>query len=268
MGFMRVLMRFLLIGVILHSTPLYAQPIRTVEVSEGQVIPINTAIGYSTILEFSSKPISAVLGDQDSFKLEYVANSITIKPLMARARSNLFVFTEFDRFNCKLNTVTGTGVDFIVRIKLKEKSYPVERANSPAVLPPVTKMMNRVKTVDGFSLQLHSVTKDREISLPRSVTLIDFEISSQKATYSFQPSSIGVKQLGKFLTIESLYLDSLEISPDSQSVHGKLALLSRDFKPGRAVLLVFAIPDSKFIAVSTEQKPTTKGLKANVKKGK
>src|SRR5260221_731277 len=106
----RLICLLLCISVPLDS---YAKNLRQLQFNENQVAEIHTALGFSTILEFPSRPISAVLGDQDSFKLEYVGNSITIKPLVAHAKSNLFVFTEFERFNCTLRAGSSDDVDYV-----------------------------------------------------------------------------------------------------------------------------------------------------------
>ena len=77
------------IGIILllFARPTLAASIREIKGTTRSLIAIQTAIGFSTILEFQSKPLSAVLGDQDGFKLEYVGNSITLKPLIHGAKS-------------------------------------------------------------------------------------------------------------------------------------------------------------------------------------
>ena len=241
---------FAVLCVVLISPQSLARSIRTVVVDDGTVTVVNTAVGFSTILEFQSKPISAVLGDQDSFKLEYVGTSITIKPLVGHAKSNLFIFTEYERFNCQIVTVPPAQVDYIVRIHEKAKSYPLQRG---AVAPPasdtgpslVTRMVRRSSSYGGFTLTVLSVSQERDVSSPRAVTLIDFTLSSKRASYAFQAGSVGVKQAGKFLDIESVYLDGLQLSPGAPAVRGKLALLSQDFKARSPVTLVFAVPSTK-----------------------
>ena len=242
------------IGLLISFIPIQAlsRSIRTVVTDDTNVTVIHTAVGYSTILEFESKPISAVLGDQDSFKLEYVGNSITIKPLIPRTKSNVFIFTEYARFNCQLVSGPANEVDYIVRIRPNVKAYPVEVAGAkPLAAPPpeepvqfVTKAIHKSASYNGITLTVISVARERDVSKPRSVTLIDFELSSKKSPYAFQAQSIGVKQGGKFLNLESLYLDNLELAPGNLPVRGKLALLSQDFKSSSSVTLVFAVPNS------------------------
>jgi hypothetical protein len=241
----------ILVFLFVLLTPLQslARSVRSVEADDSNVIVVNTAIGFSTILEFQAKPISAVLGDQDSFKLEYVGNSITIKPLVNRAKSNLFVFTEYERFNCQVVTVPAAQVDYIVRIRAKMKAYPVQVDGAPpqAQEPQdnlVTKPVGKSTSYGGFTLTVISSSHARDLSNPRSVTLIDFALSSKRSPYSFGAGSVGVKQAGKYLDIESVYLDGLKLTPGAPPIHGKLALLSQDFKARLPVTLVFAVPAS------------------------
>src|SRR5690606_8679065 len=79
-----------------------------------------TALGYSTVIELPSKPLQAVLGDQDAFKLEFVGQSVTLKPLLPGARSNLFIFTEWGRFPFLISTGAATHADFLVRVRYRQ----------------------------------------------------------------------------------------------------------------------------------------------------
>ena len=232
---------FLLLSILLFMKSAESKSIRTVTVGEGEVVNVKTSLGYSTLLEFSSKPTSAVLGDQDAFKLEYVGNSLTLKPLLPRAHSNLFIFTEFDRFNCEIRTVSMDQVDYIVRIRAKEKSYPLEEVEHAEHF--VKTSIQKEATYDGFALKVISQAKEQDLSHPRSVTLIDFELSSTKRAYSFQAGSVGVKQLGKYLRAESIYLDRVDLTPSGGPIHGRIALLSQDFNSRLPVRLLFAVPD-------------------------
>jgi hypothetical protein len=256
----------LLITTPLRSDLAFSRSIKTVTADEGSVVVVKTSIGYSTILEFTSKPLSAVLGDQDSFKLEYVGNSLTLKPLYPRAKSNLFVFTEFDRFNCEVQTVPPSQVDYIIRVRTKKKSYPVVTAEDSRIEIPIHKS----SSYDGFSVKIVSISHEKKNARPRAVTLIDFELGTLKNSYSFQPASIGVKQSGKFIPAESLYMDSLELTPSQPPIHGKFAILDQDYLVRQPIEIVFAVPDSKNpkkvhrIAVSTRTssqalKPKKKG---------
>jgi hypothetical protein len=267
MGKRVVLSRFIqvflsaLLFLILTPFQSLAGSIRSVEADDTNVVVVKTATAFSTILEFQSKPISAVLGDQDSFKLEYVGNSITLKPLVPHAESNLFVFTEYERFNCQIVTVPRAQVDYIVRIRSKVKAYPIEEMHTR--LTPVavrdskriTRTLNRSASRGGIRMTVRSVSREAASSDPRSATLIDFTLSSQVAPWSFQPQAITVTQLGKAISIESLYLDGLELNPGAPAIHGKLALLAQDFDPKLPVRLVFDIAKHRIAIAIPGQGP-------------
>lgn len=229
-----------------------ASPIRSVEATTDRVLPIHTSVGFSTVLEFESKPISAVLGDQDLFKLEYVGNSVTIKPLASHAKTNLFVFTEYERYNYRLVTVPAGEVDYIVRIKSQSN-----RPSNPEV-GLIKRKIGRTATYRGFKVEVVSMSRERNSSSPLSVTLIDFSLSSRKDAYAFQPASLGIKQSGRFLNIENLYLDTLELIPGDRPTQGRIALLRQDLNPALPVSLVFAVPSSKSQRAHRIEVPATK----------
>src|SRR5256885_2332440 len=90
---------------------------RTVILRETDVAEIKTVIGYSTLLQFDSRPTSVVAGDQDAFKVEYVGQGLSIKPLLPNISTNLFIFTDYDRFSFRVSS-SRTGVpDYYVRVR-------------------------------------------------------------------------------------------------------------------------------------------------------
>jgi hypothetical protein len=54
--------------------------------------PIFLKEGFSTILEFEEVPTQVVLGDANLFQVEKLNQSIVIKPLVAYATTNMFVY--------------------------------------------------------------------------------------------------------------------------------------------------------------------------------
>ena len=63
---LRVALICVALGIVLILSPRnsLAASIREIKGTNRSLIPIQTALGFSTILEFQSKPLSAVLGDQ------------------------------------------------------------------------------------------------------------------------------------------------------------------------------------------------------------
>jgi Conjugal transfer protein len=234
-----------------HGSQQPAAMIRKVMPLPEQVTKIRTAMGYSTILEFQGKPLNAVLGDQDAFKIEFVGNSITIKPLFPHARSNLFIFTEFERFNCELESGSAELVDYIVSFKRKEKPPDPLDAGEASKAEPLpkpdlhTRAVQRFREVRGFKLNVISTAQSSSNDLNRSVTLIEIELSSSIAPYSFSPQSLGIKQGNHYLPIESIYLDTLSLVPGASVVHGKIAVLNQDMTSKVPLAVVFAVSDPK-----------------------
>ncbi|MGE4232074.1 MAG: hypothetical protein AB7F43_01985 [Bacteriovoracia bacterium] len=230
-----------------------AKNVRTIEVTDGQVANINLALGYSTIIEFPTKPSSAVLGDQDAFKLEYVGKGITIKPLIPNVKSNLFVFTEYDRFNCTLRTVSPSEVDYIVRVKNK-RSEP-SQLKGKREKPPRLIHINRAATHEGIKLKVRSIKK-----FSNGFDEVLFEISSKDKDYDFSARSLGLKSGSEYLVIENLYLESASLVP-KKTILGKLIFRSMQ----SPVSLIFAVPSTtkkeKVYRLAVLLKPQTKEVK-------
>lgn len=74
---------------VLGATAFAKEP-RTLTFSESDVGQVQLAVGYSTILQFDSRPTSAVLGDQDAFKVEYLGNSLTLRLVHERGHTPTF----------------------------------------------------------------------------------------------------------------------------------------------------------------------------------
>ena len=134
--------------------------VRSVEISPNTITSIRTAPGYSTVIEFQSKPTQAVLGDQDAFHLEYIGNSITLKPVLPNAKSNLFIYTDYDRFTFFVSTVPAAQADYVVRVEHRpKKTEPPPRNDSK---PPIKKvLLNRsASSKNGFKL----IAREFEVS--------------------------------------------------------------------------------------------------------
>ena len=247
----------------LHAS---AKPVREVESDENEVVLIHTAIGYSTVIQFHSKPLSAVLGDQDAFKIEYIGNSITLKPLLPHAKSNLFLFTEYDRFNCTLSTGDPAKVDYLVKLSVPSKTYPVEPSVLPTVQSPSQAQAQLQKSQPekeksqeakihpihkhvvwkGFTLSVFSSSEAQgqspEGGQVRSAFVYEIELKSTQIPYFFSAASLGIKQGRAFLPIESIYLDSIELKPGSRPIRGKIVLLKQDIRTHEPLSILFAVP--------------------------
>lgn len=230
----------------LNPTNLHAKSIRTVEIGSEKIDTVRTAIGYSTIIEFPEKPLSAVLGDQDAFKLEYIGKSITVKPLIPHAKSNLFIFTDHDRFNCTLQTVSPAEVDYLVRMVYSTPLAATAQNESKQQQKRVPKRVDRSQVRNGFGLHVLNYTKILDVEGVSRAYEIKFEIFSKKRSYNFSGQSFGLKQGSEFLSIESLFLSSARIAPGEPPVQGKILVLSSLVSREKPLQVVFAVPsDSK-----------------------
>jgi hypothetical protein len=93
-----------------ESKVLYENP------QEQDVLKINTALGFCTVLEFPDKPTMVNIGDNSLIQVEVPKNSknIVIKPMEESGETNLFVFTADKRFNYKVIIGDERNVDYVV----------------------------------------------------------------------------------------------------------------------------------------------------------
>lgn len=104
-----------------------ASRVRTVDVQKDQIVTVRTAIGVATIIQVPDRPTSLVVGDSEAFKIEYLDQAITIKPLRSNAKSNLYIYTDWRRFSVQLITSGEALADYIVYLRGKqEKPTPRE----------------------------------------------------------------------------------------------------------------------------------------------
>lgn len=187
----------------------FAKGIKALSLGESDVAQVHVALGYSTLLQFDSRPTQAIVGDQDSFKVEYVGNSLAIKPLMAGISTNLFVVTDYEKFNFRVSAGRGFEPDYILRIKRKRIDPPSDSSGL------ATKHLNTSKSLGGFTLSLLSVATTRA----SSALIYSFRLSSKGQTVSFQPGDFEILQNGRTLPIENIYLERLVLGK-GQSLYG------------------------------------------------
>jgi len=91
--------------------------VRRVPVNGDQIVTVRTALGIATIIQVPDRPNSVVVGDQEAFKVEYLDQAITIKPIQGGAKSNLYVYTEWKRYNIQLVTGNEASADYVVYLE-------------------------------------------------------------------------------------------------------------------------------------------------------
>lgn len=202
--------------LLLASQTSFAKNVKTLNLGEADVGQVRVAIGYSTLLQFDTRPTQAIVGDQDSFKVEYVANSIAIKPLISGVSTNLFVMTEYGKFNFRISAGRGFEPDYILRIKRKAME---SRSASSAI---VTKPIGVSKTANGMTLKLISIASTKT---NRSL-IYSFVVESKDKKTTFQPGDFEILQAGRSLPIENIYLERLSLDKGQRAqgmilIHGE-----------------------------------------------
>ncbi len=83
---------------------------------EQDVLKVNTAFGFGTVLEFPDRPTMVTVGDNSLVQVEVPQNSknVAIKPLEESGETNLFVFTANQRFNYKIIIGDEHKVDYVI----------------------------------------------------------------------------------------------------------------------------------------------------------
>ncbi len=254
------------------------QQVREVRAGPNDIITINTAPGLSTLIELEGRPRSVIVGDLDAFKVEYAGSSLAIKPLMDRAKSNLFVVTEMDSFRFRLRSSKGDAADYVVRVKAKRKDPP----------KPQGIVLSNLNQGDSLTGDLLPKTSEKEalqfsvISLKKVQNGDFFAVSIQiligqtvfgSRGLRLHPDDFHVFQASKDLTIRNFYLSSAELSI-KHPLSGLLTISREDVRQGTPLVFYFSprilgdLEDGLKVTVSlkTEVKPEKGG--GHVKKKK
>jgi hypothetical protein len=200
------------------------QRVRRVEVHGDQIVTVRTSIGIATIIQVPDRPNSVVVGDQDSFKVEYLDQAITIKPILSGAKSNLYVYTDWKRYNVELVSGGEAIADYVVYLDTpKEKPQIVPQKS----LIGWTNFRNSLKN-ENLNLDIKRLGKTRD-----GILLVEFTIKSSKKE-SFKPEWLWLTQGGVTKPIHNLFLSNLELSP-SNSISGVLQLKREDVLSGESM---------------------------------
>jgi len=187
--------------------------VRTVEVKKDQIVHVKTALGVATIIQVPDRPNSLVVGDQNAFKVEYLDQAITIKPLHGGARSNLYIYTDYRRFNVQLVTTSEATADYVVYL-----ASPTEKPKTP------TSGWRSYKNVlKNESLTLE--TKRLSNALDGTL-LIEFEVRSS-IKEKFNPEWLWLTQNGKPKPIQGLALSAQDVS-GGRPIKGVIQILRKD----------------------------------------
>lgn len=184
---------FTVLGVLLSTATSFAQ-VRTITASRDQLLNVRTALGIATIIQVPDAIQSAVIGDQSGFKVEYLDKAITIKPLRYAARTNLYLMTEKERFNIRLQTLSQDSADYVVYILSRNTAGPT----------PWKTLVKSVQ-VDGIT-----VTINRIASTSSGLLLVDGSLTASR-DLAIKPDNFWVFQGNEAKLIDSLFLASLDL---------------------------------------------------------
>ncbi|MCK6597036.1 MAG: TrbG/VirB9 family P-type conjugative transfer protein [Bdellovibrionaceae bacterium] len=195
-----------------------AQRVRRVPVQGDQIVTVKTSIGIATIIQVPDRPNSVVVGDQDSFKVEYLDQAITIKPLTGGAKSNLYIYTDWKRFNVELVSGSEANADYVVYLEMPKDKPLATQTKDFGVL--WTEFKNQLRN-DNLNLNIKRVGRAKN-----GILLIEFNVSSTKKE-TFKPEWIWLTQMGETQPIHNLFMSSLEVSPQ-RTISGVLQLREVD----------------------------------------
>ena len=189
--------------------------VKEIEVAKDKIVTVRTSIGIATIIQVPDRPNSVVVGDQESFKVEYLDQAITIKPLVGGARSNLYVYTDYRRFNIELITGPQASADYVVYLKQPKSKKP----------DPVSwKRFSNSLTNDFIKLEVKRIGTFKD-----EILLIEFDITSKRKLL-FNPEWIWLTQSAETRPIHNLVLSSLELQP-GKKISGLMQIRKGDISP-------------------------------------
>jgi len=210
-------MTSILLSLALLANSVHAERIRRVKMNKDQIAKVQTAIGVATIIQVPDTPTSLVVGNQDAFKVEFLETAITVKPLSSSAKSNLYIYTDYRRFDVQLVTVPESFADYVVYLE-SVNPKPVRKTEET--------------TWKAMSLQHRNGTLNlfvRRVGKLSSSVFVDFEVTSIKEI-TFSPEWVWITQGKKTIPIQRLVLSTFKTGP-SMPLRGIVELLISDFKP-------------------------------------
>lgn len=212
-------MKTLILVLLLLPLSTWAR-VRTVEVKKDQIVTVKTALGVATIIQVPDRPNSLVVGDQNAFKVEYLDQAITIKPLHGNARSNLYIYTDYRRFNVQLVTTNESLADYVVYLE-----NPQEKIKSSAI--GWQNYRNQLKN-ESLVLETKRLAKTAD-----GVLLIEFEVRSETRE-RFRPDWLWLTQEGKSRPIHNLALSAQELIP-GRPLKGLIQILRADISAAESL---------------------------------
>lgn len=213
----------LLMLILLFALPNDAEAstkVRRVSVQPDQIVTVQTALGIATIIQVPDRPNSLVVGDTESFKVEYLDQAITIKPLLGGAKSNLYIYTDYRRFNVQLVAGMEASADYVVYLEVPKEKVVSKSEKSTLVW---TNFQNKL-TSESLSLEVKRVGRTRD-----NILIVEFLMRGKKKE-KIDPEWFWITQNGETKPIHRLVFSKLEVTPSS-NVDGVIQILKSDIEP-------------------------------------
>jgi hypothetical protein len=199
-----------------------SERVRHIEFHRDQIVTVRTALGIATIIQVPDRPNSVVVGDQEKFKVEYLDQAITIKPLQAGAKSNLYVYTDYQRYNVQLITGAETNSDYVVYLENVRQKENI-KSNPLRWMPFIRSMHN-----DEITFETKRLGRASE-----GVLLIEFQLRTARKV-AVRPEWIWLTQGNEVRPIQNLYLGAVQLS-SGENTQGVLQALWRDIDPTKPI---------------------------------
>ena len=193
--------------------------VRRVPVNGDQIVTVRTALGIATIIQVPDRPNSVVVGDQEAFKVEYLDQAITIKPIQGGAKSNLYVYTDWKRYNVQLVTGNEASADYVVYLE-----NPKEKVKEGKPILSWTPFRSKLSN-GNVSLDVNRLGRTRD-----GILIVEFTLRASKKE-RVKPEWIWLTQQGSMIPIHNLFLSALELRP-GDSVRGMMQILRSDLEQG------------------------------------
>ena len=208
--------------------------IKSVSAKPDEIVNVKLGLGIATIVQLPEAIQSVVIGDQSSFKVEYLDHAVTIKPLRYSATTNLYLTTMSRRYILRLATGRSDRADYIVYVKDQRDDMNVRwHLVSKSV-----------------SSKISTLTIKRVGSSRAGFLLLDLKFSSHDKQ-EIKPDTVWLSQDGQSKVINGLYLSSSEVSP-SKPVALSLSILKTDLAPNRPLTVELRLKYPLKVEVTAE----------------
>ncbi len=202
-----------------------ASRVRHVEVVGDQVVTVKTSVGIATIIQVPDRPNSVVVGDMDSFKVEYLDQALTIKPLLNGVKSNLYIYTDWKRFNVEIVSGDKMTADYIVYLE-----------NPKIQKPSITQRLPVEWVAYKNSLKNENISLEvKRLGIFKKFVLVELFIQSSSKE-RIKPEWIWATQAGKMIPLHNLFLSKLDLQR-GKGISGLIELSRDELDLGKPIRL-------------------------------